>query len=301
MTDSIKITQETKGNWGKIIVEPLPQGFGVTLGNALRRVLLSSLEGAAITQAKISGVTHEYSTVKGVKEDVVEILLNLKKVRLKIDSEKSVKLTIEEKGPKEVKAKDIKVPQGVEIVDPEVTIATLSDEKTKLEIDLTAEKGRGYLPLESRKNIGMGIIPLDADFSPVRRVNYRVEATRVGQMTNFDKLTLEVTTDASIAPYEATKEAAKVLGEYFNFFSEPLREAKKEEEQPKKVSKMDEDASIEELDLPTRVVNSLKNGGIKTLGEMMKADKKELVKFKNMGAKSLEQIQEKLKEKGYEF
>lgn len=300
MIDSIRITQETKGNWGKIIVEPLPQGFGVTLGNALRRVLLSSLEGAAVTQAKISGVAHEYSTIKGIKEDVVEILLNLKKVRLKIEDDESVKLTLDEKGPKTVKAGDIKVKQGVVIVDPEVVIATLADSKSKLEVDMVAEKGTGYLPVENRKNVGIGTIPLDADFSPVRRVNYRVESTRVGQMTNFDKLTLEVTTDASIPPFAATKEAARILGEYFNYFLEPIKEPKKEEK-IKKVERFDENASIEELDLPTRVFNSLKNGGIKTLGDITKADKKELLKFKNMGNKSLEQIQEKLREKDYEF
>lgn len=301
MIDGIRITEEAKENWGKITVEPLPQGFGVTLGNALRRVLLSSLEGVAITQVKIAGVVHEYSTIKGVKEDVVKILLNLKKVRLKIENdEKTVKLSLDEKGPKIVKAGDIKVPQGVVIVDPEVVITTLADAKTKLEMDMVAEKGTGYFPVENRKNVGIGNIPLDADFSPVRRVNYRVEATRVGQMTNFDKLTLEVLTDASIPPFEATKEAARILGEYFNYFLEPIKEIKKEEK-PKRVERFDENASIEELDLPTRVVNSLKNGGIKILGDIVKADKKELLKFKNMGAKSLEQIQEKLKEKGYEF
>lgn len=300
MIESIKVTQETKDNWGKIVVEPLPQGFGVTLGNALRRVLLSSLPGAAITQAKFSGVSHEYSTISGVKEDVVEIILNLKKVRLKIAGDKSVKLSISAKGPKQITAADIEVSTGVEIVNPELPIANLADKETKFEVDMVAEKGTGYFPIENRKNVGIGTIPLDADFSPVRRVNYKVEATRVGQMTNFDKLTLEVLTDSSIKPFDATKEAARILTDYFNFMVEPKKEAKKEKV-VKKVEKMEENASVEELDLPTRIINSLKNGGIKTVGDLGKTKKEDLLKFKNMGAKSVDEIQAKLKEKGYEL
>ncbi|MCL5411992.1 MAG: DNA-directed RNA polymerase subunit alpha [Patescibacteria group bacterium] len=300
MLEQVKITpvKEEEG-YGLIVVEPLPQGYGVTLGNALRRILLSSLPGAAVTSVKINGVPHEFSTIKGVKEDVVQLLLNLKNLRLKIAGEKAVKLTLSEKGPKEIKASDIKVPAEVEVINPDLVIANLADSKTKLEMELTAECGSGYVPVEDRKAAPIGVIPLDATFTPVKRVNYKVEATRVGQITNFDKLTLEVTTDGTAQPTEALKEAARILTDYFKLFVEPR---KIEEEvvvtKPEKPSKIDKSASVEELELPTRVTNSLKSAGISTIGDLLKTPRADLLKLKNLGAKSLADIESKMEEKG---
>lgn len=298
MVDQVKIHHEGNNKEGAIVVEPLPQGYGVTLGNSLRRILLSSLPGGAITQVKIAGVSHEYSTIKGVKEDVVEILLNLKKIRLQIDGDKPVKLSIEAKGVKDITAADIKLPAGVKITNPDQYIASVSDAKAKLEVDLTGEKGVGYVPIEDRRSLGIGTIPLSATFTPVIKVNYKVEATRVGQITNFDKLTIYVTTDGTISPAEAVKEAAKILTSYFNVLVEQKKTVKKEKETAPK-PKIDQSALIEELELSTRITNSLKNAGVNTVGQLIETPKEELVKLKNMGAKSISDIEERLKEKGF--
>ncbi len=298
MVDQVKISHSGGNSEGSIIIEPLPQGFGMTLGNALRRVLLSSLEGAAITQAKIAGAAHEYSTIKGVKEDVVQILLNLKKVRLQVDTDKEIKLSIDEKGPKEVKASDIKVPAGVKVTNPDQLIASLSDNKSKLEVEMAAEKGVGYTSVEGRRGLGIGTIPLDANFTPVVKVNYRVEATRVGQITNFDKLVFDIVTDGTVTPAESIKQASKILTDYFNVLVEQKKAPKKEKEESEAKPKIDKAATIEELELATRITNSLKNSGIETIDDLLNAPKEDLVKLKNMGAKSLSDIEEKLREKG---
>lgn len=298
MLDLIKVSQSGDTKEGSIIIEPLPQGYGITLGNALRRVLLSSLSGAAITQVKIDGVKHEYSTIKGVKEDVVEILLNLKKVRLNIEGDKSVKLEIDAKGPGEIKAKDIKAPAGTTITNPDLYIAGLSDSKAKLSVELTAEKGVGFLPVESRRSLGIGRIPLDATFSPVLKVNYKVESTRVGQMTNFDKLTLVLTTDGTVTPAESVKQASKILQDYFAILVEQRKRPAKKQEPVQAAPKISKSALVEELELSTRVTNALRNAGIETVEKLMETPKEELVKLKNMGAKSISDIEEKMKEKG---
>jgi DNA-directed RNA polymerase subunit alpha len=298
MLDLLKIVPTGGENEGTVVIEPLPQGYGLTIGNALRRVLLSSLPGGAITQVKIDGVAHEYSSIRGVKEDVVQLLLNLKQVRLKIESDKPVKLEIEGKGSGKITAKDIKVPAGVEVVNPDHHIASLSDSKTKLSIELTAERGFGFVPVESRRSLGIGRIPLDATFSPVLKVNYKVEPTRVGQVTNFDKLTIFLTTDGTISPADAIKEAAKILQDYFAVLVSQRRQPAKAQEEPKSSMKIDRNASVEELELSTRITNALRNAGIDTIGRLMEAPKEDLVKLKNMGAKSLSDIEEKLKEKG---
>jgi len=298
MIDLVKVDASGNSQEGSIVVEPLPQGYGLTLGNSLRRVLLSSLPGAAITQVKIEGVKHEYSSLKGIKEDVVEILLNLKRVRLKIEGdEKSVKLEIEAKGPGEVKAKDIKTTSGVEITNPDLHIASLANGKTKLHMEMTAEKGVGFLPVESRRALGIGTIPLDATFSPALQVNYKVEPTRVGQMTNLDKLTLFVTTDGTLTPAEAVKQASKILQDYFNLLVEQRKKPAKEKE-VRSASKIDKSALVEELELSTRITNALRNAGIDTVGKLLETPKEELVKLKNMGAKSISDIEEQLKERG---
>lgn len=298
MVDQVKISQSGSASEGSIVIEPLPQGFGMTLGNALRRVLLSSLQGAAITQAKITGAAHEYSTVKGVKEDVVQILLNLKKVRLEVETDKEIKLSIDEKGPKVVTAADIKVPAGVKVTNPDQIIASLSDNKSKLDVEMIAEKGVGYTSVEGRRGLGIGTIPLDANFTPVVRVNYRVEATRVGQITNFDKLIFDISTDGTVTPAEAVKQASKILTDYFNVLVEQKKTPKKEKEESEVKPKIDKLASIEELELATRITNSLKNSGVETVDDLLNAPKEDLVKLKNMGAKSLSDIEEKLREKG---
>lgn len=298
MVDKVRVSSEGNSREGTLVIEPLPQSYGVTLGNSLRRVLLTSLPGAAITQVKISGASHEYSTIRGVKEDVVEIILNLKRVRLKIEGDKPVKLSLEAKGPKKVMASDIEVPAGVQIANPDHYIASLADSKTKLSMDMKAEKGFGYVPVESRRSLGVGTIPLDATFSPVNKVNYKVEATRVGQITNFDKLILSVTTDGTITPQEATKQASQILTDYFNVLVEQKKPPKKDKAKEAPRPKIDKDALVEELELSTRITNSLRNAGIDTVAKLLEVPKEELVKLKNMGAKSISDIEEKLKEKG---
>lgn len=298
MIDLVKVVQSGSKNDGSIIVEPLPQGYGITIGNSLRRVLLSSLPGAAITQVKITGVPHEYSTLKGVKEDVVEILLNLKKVRLKIGGDKSIKLQLQAKGIGDITAKDIKTPGDVEIINPDLYIASLSDKKASLNMEMVAENGVGFVPVESRRSLGIGQIPLDATFSPVQKVNYKVEPTRVGQRTDFDKLTLFITTDGSLTPAESVKEASKILQDYFALMVEQRKQPLKEQEKPKPSQQIDKSATVEELELSTRITNALRNAGIDTIEKLMETPKEDLVKLKNMGAKSISDIEVKIKEKG---
>lgn len=293
----VKKDKEEK-NYGRFVIEPLDQGYGHTLGNSLRRVLLSGLEGAAITSVRIEGVKHQFSTLEGVKEDIAELILNLKKIRLKIFEGESHTLQLLAKGPKAVTVKDLEIPSGVEIVNPDLYLATLSD-KAKLEIELTAEKGFGYMLSDEKKTNTIGVIPVDAAFSPITRVNYNVEATRVGRMTNLDRLVIEIWTDGTIDPEVALKEAAKNLMGYFLQIHEPKAIA---EDTAVAVTPQISDEilkmTIEELDLPTRITNSLKNGGIETIGQLLGTDRKELLKIKNLGGKSLVTVEEKLREKG---
>ena len=298
MIDLVKVVESGSKSEGTIVVEPLPQGYGITIGNSLRRVLLSSLPGAAITQVKITGVPHEYSTVKGIKEDVVEILLNLKKVRLKIGGDKSVKLQLQAKGVGDIKAKDIKTPGDVEIINPDLYIASSSDKKASLNIEMTAENGVGFLPIESRRSLGIGQIPLDATFSPVQKVNFKIEPTRVGQRTDFDKLTLFITTDGSMTPAKSVKEASKILEDYFALLVEQRKQPLKEQERPKPSENIDKSATVEELELSTRITNALRNADIDTIEKLMETPKEDLVKLKNMGAKSISDIERKIKDKG---
>ncbi|MDO8260961.1 MAG: DNA-directed RNA polymerase subunit alpha C-terminal domain-containing protein, partial [Candidatus Magasanikbacteria bacterium] len=215
-----------------------------------------------------------------------------------IEGDKPVKLELDVKGPKEVKASDLEIPAGVKISNPDQVIATLADNKSKFEVELTAEKGVGYVPVDDRRGFGIGIIPLDANFTPITKVNYKVEATRVGQITNFDKLTFEISTDGTVTPAEAVKEASKILTDYFTVLVEQKKTPKKDKEDEVAKPKIDKTATIEELELSTRITNSLKNAGVETVDDLMNAQKEELVKLKNMGAKSLSDIEEKLREKG---
>jgi|SRR3989344_5907210 len=296
------VTEKETNTFGKFIIEPLDQGYGHTIGNSLRRVLLSSLSGAAISQVKIATVRHQFSTLAGMSEDIVEFILNLKKVRLKITGDKPVKLVLDVKGSREVKAGDIEKSAGVEIVNPDLVLAHLADAKAKLTVQMTAEAGSGYSLADERKTGEIGTIPIDANFSPVVHVNYKVEATRVGRLTNYDKLTLEISTDGTVKPLEAVKSAAKILVDYFSTITSPKTAAKKQKTEPAAPPLTDEilKTSLEELDLPVRLTNSLKTGKIETIGDFLKKDKRELLKMKNMGPKSISLVEEKLKEKGIE-
>ncbi|OGD86397.1 DNA-directed RNA polymerase subunit alpha [Candidatus Curtissbacteria bacterium RIFCSPHIGHO2_01_FULL_41_11] len=292
-------TEKETADFGKFIIEPLDQGYGHTIGTSIRRVLLTSLQGAAITQVKISGVRHQFSSMPGITEDIVEFILNLKKVRLKISSDKPVRLTLDVKGPKVVKAGDIQTSAGVEIINGDLVLAHLADAKARLTVHLIAENGSGYSLADERKTGEIGVIPIDANFSPITHVNYKVEATRVGRLTNYDKLTLEITTDGTIKPQEALKQAAKILVDHFMTIHQPQTAAKKQKEAPSStVSDEVIKTSLEELDLPVRLTNSLKSGKIETIGDFLHVDRRELLKMKNMGPKSIALVDEKLREKG---
>jgi len=296
----IRIEKETP-DFGRFVIEPLDQGYGHTIGNSLRRILLTSLPGAAITQVKIAGVRHQFTSLSGMSEDIVEFILNLKKIRLNITSDKPVKLALDVKGPKEVKAKDISKAADVEIVNGNLTLANLADSKSKLAATLIAETGTGYSLSEERKTGEIGVMPIDANFSPITRVNYTVEPTRVGRLTSYDKLTLEITTDATLKPSEALKKAAKILVDHFLIIHEPQIAAKKPKTQAPASIQLTEDllnTSLEELDLPIRLTNSLKAGKIETIGDFLAKDKKDLMKMKNLGPKSIGLVEEKLKERG---
>jgi DNA-directed RNA polymerase subunit alpha len=297
-------TEKETEDFGKFIIEPLDQGYGHTIGNSLRRVLLTSLSGAAVTHIKISGVKHQFTAVSGMSEDIVELILNLKKLRLKISGDKPVKLTLDVKGPKEVKAKDITLSAGVEIINGDLALAHLADSKAKLSATILAENGSGYSLADERKTGEIGQIPLDANFSPVTKVNYHVEATRVGRVTNFDKLLLEITTDGTLKPAEALKAAAKILVDHFATIYQPQTSPKKPKAEIPEVATAITDellkTSLEELDLPVRLTNSLKSGKIETIGDFINRDKKELMKMKNMGPKSVTLVEEKLRERGVE-
>ncbi len=295
----IKVEVDKPG-FGMFSIEPLVQGYGQTLGNSLRRVLLSSLPGAAIVSCKIEGVKHQFSALPGMKEDVVEFLMNLKKVRLTIENDSEpVTMTISKKGPGEVTAADIEVPAGVTIVNPDLVLANLSDKKASLDATMTAEKGMGYMSADERHFDEVGVMSVDALFSPIIRVNYRVEATRVGRMTNLDRLVTEIWTDGTVSALEALKAAAKILVSYFTQVVEP-KEAGTGESVAVTPSVSDEvlKMRIEELDIPTRIVNALANGGIETIGQLLGMKRVDLMKIKNLGGKSLGVVEEKLREKG---
>jgi len=299
----IEIVEMSDDNtYGKFVVEPLERGYGITLGNSLRRILLSSLPGAAVTSVKIDGVLHEFSTVPGVVEDVTDIILNLKSLRLKLHGDEEKILRIEASGEGEVKAGSIIHDADVEILNPDLTIATLAD-NGRLSMEMTVAKGRGYVPAERNKKGDhiIGVIPVDSTFSPVQKANYTVENTRVGQVTDYDKLTLEVWTDGSIRPDEATSLSAKILNDHLRLFiglTESLNDVEimveKEEEKKDKLLEM----SIEELDLSVRSYNCLKRAGINTVQELIQRNEEEMMKVRNLGKKSLEEVISKLEELG---
>ena len=290
-------TEEESDNFAKIALEPLEMGFGHTLGNSLRRILLTSLKGAAVTSVKIDGVSHQFSTIEGVLEDVIQVILNVKKLNLRIHSDRPVKLTIKASGKKVVKAGDFEIEGDGEVVNPDLIIATLTDNKSKFNMEMTAEAGKGYSLAEERKIAELGVIAVDALFSPVSSVNYTVEPTRVGRSTDFDKLILDIQTNGSVLPIDALNEAAKILSETFHKVYEPVLEEEASEEQPK-VSEEVLKLTIEELDLPVRITNALKAIEINIIEDLVNIPRPQLLKAKNLGTKSLTLISEKLSERG---
>lgn len=290
------------GRYGKFVVEPLERGYGITLGNSLRRILLSSLPGAAVTSVKINGVLHEFSTVPGVLEDVTDIILNLKGLcaKMHVEGEKIIRIDAEGEGP--VTAGDILTDADVEILNPELHIATLENDG-KLEMEITLTKGRGYVSAEKNKKHDhvIGIIPVDSSFTPVTKVNFTIEDTRVGQVTNYDRLTLEVWTNGSIGPKEATSLSAKILSEHLRLFmslTDNINDVEimveKEEEEKDKILEM----TIEELDLSVRSYNCLKRAGINTVEELTQKTEEDMIKVRNLGRKSLEEVILKLADLG---
>ena len=286
-------------DYGKFELSPLEPGYGRTVGNALRRVLLSSLPGAAVTSATVAGVTHQFTTLSGMREDVVELLLNLKQVRLKYAGDKPVEISLSASGPGKVKAQDLKTPANVAVINKDLVLATLADSKAKLNVKMTVETGYGYQPAMEKSEKTLGEIMLDATFSPVVRVNYTIETARVGRRTDLDKLILEIFTDGTVKPSEALNQAAKVLIASFKQIVEPTFE--KEEEVPTLSVVEGNEAlklSVEELDLPTRIANALRRGGYATVKDLAEASKSDVAKVKNLGGKSVDIIIDKLKEKG---
>lgn len=303
----VEISEDKK--YGRFVVEPLERGYGITLGNSLRRIMLSSLPGAAVSQVKIEGVLHEFSSIPGVKEDVTEIIMNIKSLAIKNSSETNEPKTayIEYEGEGVVRASDIQVDQDIEIQNPDLVIATLSGGKdAKLYMELTITKGRGYISADKNKHddLPIGVIAIDSIYTPVERVNVTVENTRVGQITDFDKLTMDVYTNGTLVPDEAVSLAAKVLSEHLSLFIDLSENAKtaevmveKEDDEKEKVLEM----SIDELELSVRSYNCLKRAGINTVEELTNKTSEDMMKVRNLGRKSLEEVLAKLKELGLQL
>ena len=296
---------DNDSNYAKFVCEPLERGYGITIGNSLRRILLSSLSGSAITSVKIDGVLHEFSTIPNVVEDVPEIVINLKSVRLKLDRNEEKVLRIDFKGPGEVKAGDIITDGTVEILNPDLHIATVS-EGGSLKMELTADMGRGYNNAEKNKkpDQAIGVLPIDSIYTPVKKVNYSVENTRVGQRVDYDKLTIEVWTDGSLKPYEALSLAAKVMTGHLELFIDLSETAKntqvmveKEENKKERVLEM----SIEDLELSVRSFNCLKRAGISTVEDLTNKSEADMMKVRNLGKKSLDEVTNKLHALGLDF
>lgn len=287
--------------YGEFAIEPLEPGYGYTIGNALRRVLYTSIPGAAVTSVRISGVKHRFSTLPGLKENIIDLLLNLKQLRLKVsDAKQAATIRISVKGQREITAADIEVSDGIEVLNKDLYIGSLSGDKAKLDMEMTVEKGLGYALTEERKTNSLEVIPTDAIFTPIRRVTYSVEATRVGRQTNLDKLIVKIWTNGTVSPREALNEAARILSDSFSLFYEPKTGASSEGAVLPTAAASPEalKLTIDELDLPTRIYNSLRNGGIETVEELLNTPRKDLISMRNMGGKSLSVIEEKLRDRG---
>ncbi len=303
-----RIEQDAQArNYGRFVISPLERGYGVTLGNALRRVLLSSLEGAAVTSIRITDVLHEFSDIPGVREDVIQVMLQIKQLRLILHDVDTATLQLEVRGEGPVTAADIQTPAEVEIVNPELYLFTVDDPNTRLDIEMVVERGRGYSPASDRSGrLPIGELPVDAIFSPVKRVNYNVEATRVGQSTNYERLTLEIWTDGTMSPEKALVEASRILIDHFRLVAgvgeEAMALAAEKEPTGIRLSSEAADTPIENLDLSVRVFNSLKRTGITTVGDVLELLEKgndAVMSIRNFGEKSLEELRQKMREKGF--
>ncbi|MEW6567241.1 MAG: DNA-directed RNA polymerase subunit alpha [Chloroflexota bacterium] len=292
-------------NYGKFVISPLEGGYGITIGNALRRILLSSLEGAAVTSIRISDVAHEFSDIPGVREDVLQVMLNIKQLRMMLHDGDTARLRLEVQGEGVVTAADIIAPPEVEIVNPDLYLFAVDDDKARLEVEMSVQRGRGYSPSDERGRLPIGELPTDAIFSPVRRVHYEVGRARVGQDTSYDRLMMEIWTDGTIKPEMALSQSAQILMAHLRDLAgvseESLMAAAEREEKPRLASEI-YDTPIENLDLSVRVFNSLKRTGITTVGEvldMLEKGAEAMLSIRNFGEKSLEELQERLREKGY--
>ena len=296
-------TEASSKSFGRFSIGPLESGYGITLGNALRRVLLSSLNGAAVTSVRVSGVHHEFSEIPHVREDMTALILNVKRLRLKLHQNESARLHVEVKGEGDVTAADLECPPYVEILNPDLHLLTADSSETELDIELVAEMGRGYSPSEERGKLPIGEILVDAIFSPVRKANFLVERARIGQATDYDRLMLEITTDGTITPRDALSEAAKILVQHFSLISgvteiELPTEVEEEGGIPSKIY----ETPVEDLELTVRAYNCLKRAGITQVGEILEKLKKgqdEILAIRNFGQKSLDELMEKLEEKGF--
>lgn len=288
--------RERRENYAKFVIEPLDRGFGITLGNALRRVLLSSIDGAAVTYVKIDGVLHEFSTLNGVVEDTVDLLLNLKGLPIKLNTEDPKVLSLQVSGSKEVTAGDISPDADVEILQPNYHIATLTKKDAKLSMEIGVEKSRGYVTADRQRNIEhmIGLIPMDSIFSPIRKVNFTVDDTRVGQSVDFDRLTLEIETNGSISPDDALSEASEILTDQLRLFI-----GFSTEEKPVATAPASEwDVPVETLNLSVRSFNCLKRAGISKVSELLDMTEDEIIKMRNFGKKSLDEIKQVLEDRG---
>ncbi|HZZ98511.1 MAG TPA: DNA-directed RNA polymerase subunit alpha [Candidatus Saccharimonadia bacterium] len=289
---------DKKLGYATLSLEPLEQGYGHTLGNALRRVMLSSLSGYAVTSVKVRGVNHQFSTLEGLNEDIVDLILNIKQLKLRSTLTQPSTLVLDVKGAKEVMAKDIQLPGGVEIVNKDLRLATLADKAT-LHVEMTAEPGMGYSMANDRKSDTIGVIPVDALFSPVVKVAYSIEATRVGRRTDFDRLVMQVWTDGTLEPKMALEESARILVAQFQQVFNPVVAEEKgsivaPSQQVSELMKL----TVEELDLPTRIANALRKGGYKTIEDLMNAKRMDIAKVKNLGEKSVGTVEEALNKRG---
>ena len=303
-----KIEREAEArNYGKFIISPLERGYGVTVGNALRRVLLSSLEGVAVSSVRITDVLHEFSDIPGVREDVIQVTLQIKQLRMKLNGVDTTRMHLEVRGEGVVTAADINTPPDVEIINPDLYLFTVDNPKTRIDIEFTVERGRGYSPANERSgHLPIGELPVDAIYSPVRRVNWEVSNARVGQSTNYDKLSLEIWTDGTISPEKALSTAAKAMIEHLRFIAgvseETLSITMEKEVSGSRLSSEVAETPVEALDLSVRVFNSLKRTGITTVGDVLdlleKGDQA-VMSIRNFGEKSLDELRQKMREKGF--
>jgi len=302
-----KIEREAEArNYGKFVISPLEHGYGVTLGNALRRVLLSSLEGAAVTSIRIVDVLHEFSDIPGVREDVLQVMLQVKQLRLMMEGVDTIRMHLEVRGEGVVTAADISAPPEITIINPDLYLFTADSAKARLDIEFTVERGRGYAPSNERGRMPIGELPVDAIFGPVKRINWEVQSARVGQSTNYDKLILEIWTDGAIAPESALSTAAKILIEHLRYVAgiseETLTIAMEKEVSGSRLTSEVAETPVESLDLSVRVFNSLKRTGIITVGdvlELLEKGDQAVMSIRNFGEKSLEELRLKMREKGY--